>query len=101
MIGQFLAENTEEIFHVFLTPDTEQSHVIRINALENVKHSSAKFDKHDLFANTLITTVFGVTKIDTVQGQLLKILKVSIVLRKKSNFTTIGSKTFIIGKKHL
>jgi hypothetical protein len=54
MIGQFLAENTSEIFHVFLTPDIEKSHVIRINALENIKHY-AKFDKHDLFANTLIT----------------------------------------------
>ena len=40
---------------MFLTPDIEQSNVIRINALENVKHSSAQFDKHDLFANTLIT----------------------------------------------
>ncbi len=55
MIGQLLAKkNTEEIFHVFLTPDIEQRNVIKINALENVKHS-AKFDKHDLFTNTLIT----------------------------------------------
>lgn len=54
MIGQFLAENTTDIFHVFLTPDIENSNVIRINALEDVKHS-VKFDEHNLFANTPIT----------------------------------------------
>jgi hypothetical protein len=73
MIGQFLAENTAEVFHVFLTPDIEKSHVIRINALENVKHSSAKFDKRDLFANTLITegdkTVFNRTPKEVILNQ--------------------------------
>jgi hypothetical protein len=62
MIGQFLADNTTEVFHVFLTPDPEKSNLIRINALETVK-GSVKFDKHNLFANTLITegnkTVFS------------------------------------------
>jgi hypothetical protein len=72
MIGQFLAENTAEIFHVFLTPDIEKSHVIRINALENVKNS-AKFAKQDLFANTLITegdkTVFNRTPKEVILNQ--------------------------------
>ena len=54
MIGQFLAENTAEVIHVFLTPDIENSNLVRINALETVKHS-AKFDKHNLFVNTHIT----------------------------------------------
>ena len=72
MIGQFLAENTEEIFHVFVTPDIENSHVIRINALENVDHS-AKFAKQDLFTNTLITegdkTVFNRTPKEVILNQ--------------------------------
>ena len=54
MIGQLLAKNTEEVFHVFLTPDIEKSNLIRINALKTVK-TSTKFDKHNLFANTPIT----------------------------------------------
>ena len=54
IIGQFSAENTEEVFSVFLTPDIEKSDLIRINALDSVKHS-VKFDKHNLFANAPIT----------------------------------------------
>ena len=54
MIGQLLAENTVEVFNVFLTPDIEKSNLVRINALKTVK-TSAKFDKHNLFANTPIT----------------------------------------------
>jgi hypothetical protein len=54
MIGQFLAKNNSDVFHVFLTPDIEKNDLIRINALEPVKHS-VKFDKHSLFVNTPIT----------------------------------------------
>jgi hypothetical protein len=54
MIGQFLVKNTAEVIHVFLTPDIENSNIIRINALETVKHS-VKFNKHNLFVNTQIT----------------------------------------------
>jgi hypothetical protein len=54
MIGQFLAKNATEIFHVFLTPDIEKNNLIRINALKSVGNL-VKFDKHNLFANTLIT----------------------------------------------
>jgi hypothetical protein len=72
MIGQLVAKNTEEIFHVFLTPHMEKNHLIRINALETVKHS-AKFDKRNLFANTVITegdkTVFSTTPKEVLLNQ--------------------------------
>jgi hypothetical protein len=54
MIGQLRCENSTDIFSVFLTPDIERSHIIRINALDQVKHS-VKFNRADLFASTPIT----------------------------------------------
>jgi hypothetical protein len=54
MIGQLLAKDSEDVFHVFLTPDIEKNDTIRINALETVKNS-AKFDEHNLFVNIPVT----------------------------------------------
>jgi hypothetical protein len=54
MIGQLQCENSTDIFSVFLTPDIERSHIIRINALDQVKHS-VKFNRADLLASTPIT----------------------------------------------
>jgi hypothetical protein len=54
MIGQFLVKHTEEVFHVFLTPTMESINLIKINTLNHVKKKK-KFNKHNLFVNTIIT----------------------------------------------
>lgn len=64
MIGQLLAKNSTDVFHVFVTPDMENTNLIRINALDFFRHS-AKYSKHNLFSNIHITegdkTVFHST----------------------------------------
>ena len=73
MIGQLVAKDTDDIFHVFLTPDMENNNLVRINALETVKDSAKKFSKHNLFANTLVTegdkTLFSTTPKEVLLNQ--------------------------------
>jgi len=55
IIGQYIAtDSTDDVLHVFLTPDIEKKSLMQLNTLSSVKHT-AKFSKYNLFENVTIT----------------------------------------------